>query len=230
MVYGDSAMRSNLPVPKDSPRWLTLGEAARLLGVHPTTLRRWSDQGEVPYLRTPGGHRRFLREDLEVFLARRKRSADLPAPEQLAHGLIQQARREVVESITREPWYTAFGATDRAARRESGRRLLGLAIQYTLRTTGREPILEEGRRIGWEYGQDAVRRGLSLVNTVRAFLFFRETLIRAARPGLTTQGRYDDQDVHIHRSLRQFLDQVLFAALEAYERTMRDSLPTGAAR
>ncbi|HID88924.1 MAG TPA: helix-turn-helix domain-containing protein [Anaerolineales bacterium] len=217
-------MRSDLPVLKESPHWLTLGEAARLLGVHPTTLRRWSERGEIPYLRTPGGHRRFLREDLETFVRKRKRSADLPTPDHLAHGLIQQARREVVDGIAGEPWYVAFDATDRAARRESGRRLVGLAIQYTLRTTGREPILEEGRRIGWEYGQDAARRGLSLVDTVRAFLFFREVLIRAARPGLSTHGQYDEHDVHVHRSLRQFLDQVLFAALEAYERTMRDPL------
>ena len=219
-----------LPPPENTAHWLTLSRAARFLGVHPTTLRRWADRGEIPYLRTPGGHRRFLREDLEAFLARRKRSTELPVPEQVVHGLIQQARREVTEGIAREPWYTTFDATERAARRESGRRLLGLAIQYTLRTTGREPILDEGRRIGWKYGQDAARRGLSLVDTVRAFLFFREALIRAARPGLSTQGRYDDQDVHVHRSLRQFLDQVLFAALEAYEQTMRDSLPTGAAR
>ena len=42
--------------------WLTLGEASRMLGVDPDTLRRWSDGGKVDLLRTPGGHRRFRRE------------------------------------------------------------------------------------------------------------------------------------------------------------------------
>jgi len=223
-------MEMNSPVRRYASRWLTLGQAARFLGVHPATLRRWADTGEVRCLRTPGGHRRFLVEDLQAYLSGRTNALSVAAQGEIAHGLMDQARREVLAGVVREPWYTAFGEAERAARRESGRRLLGLAIQYTLRTTGREPILKEGRRIGWEYGQDAVRRGLSLVDLVRAFLFFREALIRATRPGLFTQGRYDDQDVHIHRSLREFLDQVLFAALEAYEQAMRDSLQAGVAR
>jgi len=222
-------MKTDLPVPRRTSRWLTLGQAARFLGVHPVTLRRWADGGEIPCLRTPGGHRRFLEEDLVAFLSGRRREASLPVSEEIAHGMFHQARWAVVEGVTREPWYAAFDDADRAARRESGRRILGLAIQYALRTAGREPILEEGRRIGWEYGQDAARRGLSLVDTVRAFLFFREALIRSARPGLLTRGQYDAEDIHIHRSLRQFLDQVLFAALEAYERAMRDPLSAGAA-
>jgi hypothetical protein len=122
-------------------------------------------------------------------------------------------------------WRIAFDETERAARRASGRRLVGLAIQFTSRSTGRETVLEEGRRLGQEYGQDAAQRGLSLVDTTRAFLFFREALIRSARPGLSGRGHYDAEDVHIHRSLRDFLDQVFFAAMAAYEEYMRPPCP-----
>src|SRR3954453_3981527 len=52
------------------PEWLTLGQAARFLGVAQSTIRKWSDQGRVPAFYTPGGHRRFRRGDLESFLAR----------------------------------------------------------------------------------------------------------------------------------------------------------------
>src|SRR5438132_5900864 len=52
------------------PEWLTLGQAARFLGVAQSTIRKWSDQGRVPAFYTPGGHRRFRRGDLEAFLAR----------------------------------------------------------------------------------------------------------------------------------------------------------------
>ena len=41
---------------------LRLAEAAALLGVHPDTLRRWTDEGKVPCTRTPGGQRRYTRE------------------------------------------------------------------------------------------------------------------------------------------------------------------------
>ena len=50
--------------------WLTLGEAARYLGVAQSTIRKWSDQGRLPAFYTPGGHRRYRRSDLEAFLER----------------------------------------------------------------------------------------------------------------------------------------------------------------
>src|SRR3954447_15888793 len=50
--------------------WLTLGQAAKFLGVAQSTIRKWSDLGRVPAFYTPGGHRRYKRGDLEAFLER----------------------------------------------------------------------------------------------------------------------------------------------------------------
>ena len=55
---------------RDDSEWLTLGQAARFLGVAQSTIRKWSDQGRVPAFYTPGGHRRYRRNDLETFLER----------------------------------------------------------------------------------------------------------------------------------------------------------------
>jgi excisionase family DNA binding protein len=63
MGYRDESGR------RDS-EWLTLGQAARFLGVAQSTIRKWSDQGRVPAFYTPGGHRRFRRGDLDAFLTR----------------------------------------------------------------------------------------------------------------------------------------------------------------
>jgi excisionase family DNA binding protein len=57
-------------VPTGEPDWLTLGQAAKFLGVAQSTIRKWSDQGRVPAFYTPGGHRRYRRRDLEIFLDR----------------------------------------------------------------------------------------------------------------------------------------------------------------
>lgn len=46
-------------------RLMNVGHAASYLGVSQASLRNWSDQGKVPVYRTPGGQRRYLREDLE---------------------------------------------------------------------------------------------------------------------------------------------------------------------
>jgi excisionase family DNA binding protein len=56
--------------PTGESDWLTLGQAAKFLGVAQSTIRKWSDQGRVPAFYTPGGHRRYRRGDLETFLDR----------------------------------------------------------------------------------------------------------------------------------------------------------------
>jgi excisionase family DNA binding protein len=64
----------------DEPaEWLTLGQAAKYLGVAQSTIRKWSDLGRVPAFYTPGGHRRFRRRDLDAFLTHSGLAAREPA-------------------------------------------------------------------------------------------------------------------------------------------------------
>ena len=53
----------------ETREWLTLGQAAAFLGAAQSTLRKWADAGRLPTFYTPGGHRRFRRDDLDAFLA-----------------------------------------------------------------------------------------------------------------------------------------------------------------
>src|SRR5438105_14478860 len=49
---------------------LSVTKAARLLGVHPNTVRAWSDAGRLRYYRiNPRGDRRYRLGDLQRFLA-----------------------------------------------------------------------------------------------------------------------------------------------------------------
>lgn len=50
---------------------MSVSQAARLLGVSVSSLRAWAAAGLVPHVRTPGGHRRFHRDQLEAWMARR---------------------------------------------------------------------------------------------------------------------------------------------------------------
>src|SRR5438105_5595202 len=59
-----------LRAPANEPDWLTLGQAAKFLGVAQSTVRKWSDRGRLPAFYTPGGHRRYRRHDLNAFLSR----------------------------------------------------------------------------------------------------------------------------------------------------------------
>jgi excisionase family DNA binding protein len=68
MAYRDPA--GGRRAPANEPDWLTLGQAAKYLGVAQSTIRKWSDLGRVPAFYTPGGHRRYRRSDLDTFLER----------------------------------------------------------------------------------------------------------------------------------------------------------------
>src|SRR6187551_1427608 len=62
-------MSTQLP-PRPIDATLTVTKAARLLGVHPNTVRAWSDAGRLRYYRiNPRGDRRYRLSDLQRFLA-----------------------------------------------------------------------------------------------------------------------------------------------------------------
>jgi excisionase family DNA binding protein len=47
---------------------LSTSQAARELGVSLGTVRRWADLGHLSAYRTPGGQRRFSRDQLDEFV------------------------------------------------------------------------------------------------------------------------------------------------------------------
>ncbi|HEU5212489.1 MAG TPA: response regulator [Gaiellaceae bacterium] len=69
MTTNDTSRYRRPPVGAE-PDWLTLGQAAKYLGVAQSTIRKWSDVGRLPAFYTPGGHRRYRRGDLDAFLER----------------------------------------------------------------------------------------------------------------------------------------------------------------
>jgi excisionase family DNA binding protein len=59
----------NEGIPTPSPLGLSTSQAARALGVSLGTIRRWSDMGYLDSYRTPGGQRRFSRDQIEQFVS-----------------------------------------------------------------------------------------------------------------------------------------------------------------
>jgi putative resolvase len=53
-------------------RLLTVKQATEMLGVHDDTVRRWGDDGTLPMVRTPGGHRRYPLSGVKAILGERQ--------------------------------------------------------------------------------------------------------------------------------------------------------------
>ena len=56
-----------MPQPTQ-PRYLRTTQVAELLHVSPKTVSRWAQEGRLPYLRTLGGHRRYLDAEIRALL------------------------------------------------------------------------------------------------------------------------------------------------------------------
>jgi excisionase family DNA binding protein len=164
--------------------WLALGQAAKLLGVNESTLRRWADDGGVPYSRTPGGHRRFAEADLRRLRAVSGDDATNTAHEYKSLGNLAVTRiRRRLQQGKRHPavWYSTVDEASRMRLRPLGRRFVGLATDCLERRLRGNRLTEEARAIGREYGLELAQDGLSLRDAVEAFTFFRQSLDESAQ-------------------------------------------------
>jgi len=67
------------PLQPHSDRQLvfTSSQAARYVGVSLATIRRWTDAGHIHCYRTPGGQRRFSRDQLEDFVTSMQNAGEI---------------------------------------------------------------------------------------------------------------------------------------------------------
>src|SRR5688572_28737335 len=78
------------------PTLLTTTEAARIAAVAPSTIKRWADQGVIPFARTAGGHRRFERVVVEHLLQRELPPAGSESPsDSWVHCWVRARRHEL---------------------------------------------------------------------------------------------------------------------------------------
>ena len=62
-------MKAKMKLKSMDSEMLTTSEAARLLRVHPNTIRQWSNKRLLhAYRLGPRGDRRFKRKDIELFI------------------------------------------------------------------------------------------------------------------------------------------------------------------
>ncbi|MDQ3249925.1 MAG: helix-turn-helix domain-containing protein, partial [Chloroflexota bacterium] len=195
------------------PQWLSLKEASEFLGIHFTTLRLWADGGDIRVFRTPGGHRRFSLADLRRFLEERATHPPAPDESALVEAAVGRTRQEIQKMAPEAlHWHYALDESAARIRQQRGRQLFALAIAFVLKPGQRAQILQDGKALGWAYGQEAGQNGVSLVAAGRAVRFFRSQLIQAVRRE-EKPDYLDAEDVRVQKLIDQFLDEVLFAVL-----------------
>jgi excisionase family DNA binding protein len=199
----------------ETSQWLTLSAAAKILGVHVTTLRRWADHGDIPVMLTPGGHRRFAAGDV-TRLARRQHSPHAGEIEShWADQALIQTRQEIV--VRRDQaWMTTFDDDARHQYRVLGRQLLGLTMQYLSDENGGD-ILEEAAHIGRRYGEIGLQAGLPLTEALEASMFFRDMLMETALQLPENTRIKPEANVRLLRRVNTLLNTVQLAIAGVYD-------------
>jgi excisionase family DNA binding protein len=206
--------------------WLSLSEVAGMLGVHPSTVRSWSDQGHLPAHRTQGGHRRFRRTEVEMWI-QTHREDSLDEGHLVVQAALKDIRVRVSEgSLESEEWYGKLDEEAREQYRRSGRALLQ-GLLDSLASDGKYND-SEARSLGFEYASRGWRRGLTAAEASRAFLFFRNVLLDAMlsvyeESNIQTPKAWSD----IFRKIYRFTDRIQITLLETYEAYQRGSHSNG---
>ncbi len=201
------------------PDWVKLGEASRLLGVSPATVRRWSDAGRLRVFTTPGGHRRFSRAALKRLLPDDRVRRPSLGSAGLTSSRIARTYRRASRSVTTElPWVMALTDEQRLLFRERGRLLAGSLLEHLDATHPESAAhhLREGTATATEYGRVAASLGLSLTQTVEGFLrlraLFHHELADAARRRVFDTRETTD----LLETAEQAMDQLLLATMAGH--------------
>lgn len=201
--------------------WLSLRRAADRLGVHPTTLRRWADDGEVPVMVTPGGHRRFAVSDVDGFAEERLRLRVVAGLEQIWADQALSQTREGIVSHRAEHWLALFDEDDRERKRVLGRRLMGVMLQYISLSEGGEDLVEEARAIGREHAENALGLGMPLTEAMQATFFFRDTLVEVAIQLPDVAHVRPEANMRLLRRINTLFNAVQLTIADKYEQARR---------
>jgi excisionase family DNA binding protein len=150
--------------------WINLSEAAHILGVHPATVRNWSDKGRLPVYRTSGGHRRYKRSEVELW-AQSARQESKASPQNSMQRL-------------RDP-----GADWRGNEAGTVSELTRLPAQYcraaALEPAGILPAVSWPRLVPrpYEHASRSAAR-VSAGDAVQAFPFFKNALVEGMMRGI----------------------------------------------
>ena len=200
-------------MPED---WLSLSEVAKMLGVHPSTLRSWSNQGSFPVHRTQGGHRRYLRGEVELWL-QSQRTGGANEKDLMVQKALKTTRLQISEGrLSSEAWYAKLNDEARAQYRQNSRALLqGLLGSLGADETSAQA---EAHALGYEYATRGRRFGMSVADSVKAFLFFRNVLTESMLSVYEAASVRNPQAwSDMFRKVNAFNDQILTSLLETYE-------------
>jgi len=204
--------------------WLSIHEASALIGVSPSTLRRWSDAGEIKTFTTPGGHRRFSRAAVVGMMpADRRGRPKLDRLGETPERMVHIYRRELRRAAHRAPWIDAVGDDDRQALRDHGDRIAAALLTFfdAALPAERGAALAMAEDSSAGCGRIAGRLGLPIEATVEVFLWFRMPFVHELGAVARRRGLDTIEATLLLESATEAFDRLLSAAIRGHASAVR---------
>ena len=205
---------------RNSPQnqWLSLGDASKMLQVNEATLRQWGDNGYITVYRTPGGHRRFSKSDVQKLTRQSTPNVNSASKERREDSALRRIRRRLAQDdVSQQSWFQSVQDDGKDRMRVFGSRLLSLLLEEPSQKKRRHDALQESLMVGREYGTEMADRNVPIKDTTEALIFFRSIVLESVEPANSrTWGQ-----------ILELADHVLIGVVESYQKRIENFPKSG---
>jgi excisionase family DNA binding protein len=194
-----------------------INEASQILGVSEATLRQWTDEGRIKAFVTPGGHRRYSKEELEEFVVSHE---NLLGVKDLVGKLEETAEthREIGAAFLNSTvWYERMSAEHKKMLAILGRQILDLMMTYMASPDHKTTALLKAREIGHGFGDMLASEGVPLTDSVQAFISHRDPISHIISEMLRKKELVGPGVLASMPLMEQVMDSALVSLVEAHQ-------------
>lgn len=196
---------------------ISIREASQILGVSETTLRQWTDEGKIGAFITPGGHRRYSKVEIRQFMGLQQRVhgikdlvAELEGAATLHHDI-------ALANFTNTSWFNKLSKESQERLAQYGRRLLNLVIKYITEPSKREETIKLVHNTGGDFGEELAKQGLSLIDSLEAFILHRDPVVNSATHLLKRREALNERAVEAIPLVTHIMDEALVSLVAAHQ-------------
>ncbi|MBI4304093.1 MAG: helix-turn-helix domain-containing protein [Chloroflexi bacterium] len=196
---------------------LSISEASHIIGVSETALRQWTDEGKIKAFVTPGGHRRYTKAELKRFMSSHPKMLGLKDLALELEDTVPQHREIAHKLFESMQWYEGLSEELKVHLAEQGRELLKLIVRYITEPSRQGEIIDMVRENGRNLGKTLSGLGLTLTDSVEAFIAHRDPILSAATHLLKKREASSGRLVEAIPLVARVMDEALVALVAAHQ-------------
>jgi excisionase family DNA binding protein len=192
-------------------------EACQILRVSETSLRQWTDEGKIKAFVTPGGHRRYLVADIKKFMSSHQKTIGIKDLVDELEDAIDPLREIAKTSLPDKEWFKKLDNDSQRHLADLGRNLLQVIIKYTAQPSKREETMVTVHNIGRDFGYTLANSGLSLTDSVEAFILHRDPVMSAAVHLMKRKETLTGRIAEAIPGVARVMDEALLSLITAHQ-------------